>query len=262
MAEVEGSSPSVPTRSYSEGRYTMAEVLIQDQVRKLADLQKLDAEFYEYKIALREKPEKIEELKKAFEQKKTGLKELEEKLKAKQLERKEREGDLQAKEAEIAKSNGQLSQLKTNKEYKAKLTEIENFKADKSIIEEKILILMDEVDAANGKIEKEKTAFSKEEKKFADEKAVIEGEIRQLEDKVKVLESQRQQKAKEIDPKLLSQYERILKGKDGLAMVPVKNNSCGGCYMNVPAQVVNEIQKHESLVFCEFCARILYLEDN
>ncbi|HOD12530.1 MAG TPA: C4-type zinc ribbon domain-containing protein [Candidatus Omnitrophota bacterium] len=240
----------------------MAEVLIQDQTRRLVELQKIDGEFYEYKIALREKPEKIEELKKAFEQKKTGLKDLEDRLKAKQLERKEREGDLQVKEADIAKANGQLSQLKTNKEYKAKLTEIEGHKADKSIIEEKILILFDEIDAINNKMAKEKESFGKEEKKFSDEKAAIESEIKQLEDKVKVLESQRQQKAKEIDGKLLSQYERILKGKEGLAMVPVKNNSCGGCYMNVPAQVVNEIQKHEGLVSCEFCARILYLEDS
>jgi len=251
----------VPTRIYSKEMWTMAEVLIQDQIRKLADLQKLDAEFYEYKIALREKPQRIEELKAAFAQKKAGLHELEEKLKAKQLERKEREGDLLVKEGEIAKANGQLSQLKTNKEYKAKLTEIESFKADKSIIEEKILILFDEVDTVNAKIIKEKEAFAKEEKKFSDEKSVIEEEIKQLEDRVKVLESQRQQKAKEIDAKLFTQYERILKGKDGLAMVPVKNNACGGCYMSVPAQIVNEIQKHESLVFCEFCARILYLED-
>jgi hypothetical protein len=238
----------------------MANVSIREEMKGLVELQKTDAEFYEYKRNLKEKPEKISELNKAFEEKKAGFHALEEKLKTKQLERKEREVDLQAKEGEIAKVNAQLSQLKTNKEYKAKLSEIESLKADKSIVEEKILILYDEVDTLSEKVQKEKEILVQEEKKFLGEKSKAEQEIKELDDKMKVLESKRQQKAKEISPRILSQYERILKGKDGLAIVPVVNHSCGGCYMNVPPQLVNEIKKHEELVCCESCARILYTE--
>jgi len=240
----------------------MAEVSIRDQIKALVELQKLDAEFYEHQNKLKEKPAKIEALKSAFEEKKLGCHELEEKLKKKQLERKEREGDLQDKEGEIAKANSQLSLLKTNKEYKAKLTEIESLKADKSIIEEKILILFDEVDAVAAQSQKEKDALAQEEKKFSEEKAKIETEMKQLDDRVKVLAAQRQQKAKDVQSSLLTQYERILKGKDGLAMVPVLHNACGGCYMNVPPQIVNEIKKHEGLVYCESCARILYTDED
>ena len=56
--------------------------------------------------------------------------------------------------------------------------------------------------------------------------------------------------------------EKILQNKQGLAVVPVQVSSCGGCFMNVPAQVINEMKKHENLVFCEMCARILYLEED
>lgn len=240
----------------------MPEVSIRDQVRTLAELQKIDAEFYEQQNKLKEKPVKIDALKRAFEDKKIGCHDLEERLKKKQLERKEREGDLQAKEGEIAKANSQLSLLKTNKEYKAKLTEIESLKADKSIIEEKILILFDEVDELTVKSQKAKEILAQDEKKFLEEKGKIEADTKQLEDRVKVLEAQRQQKAKDVQPKLLSQYERILRGKEGLAMVPVVHNACGGCFMNVPPQVVNDIKKHEGLVFCESCARILYTEED
>ncbi|MFA6378460.1 MAG: C4-type zinc ribbon domain-containing protein [Candidatus Omnitrophota bacterium] len=235
---------------------------VRDQIKMLVELQKIDAEFYEHQNSLKEKPAKIEELKEAFERKKMFFHELEEKVKKKQLERKEREGDLQVKEGDIAKVNSQLSLLKTNKEYKAKLTEIENLKADKSIIEEKILILFDEVDTLTAKSHKEKEMLAQEEKKFLEEKAKIEDEIKQLDDRAKVLESQRQQKAKDIQPKFLNQYERILKGKEGLALVPVQHNACGGCYMNVPPQIVNAIKTHENLVYCESCARILYTEED
>ena len=52
-----------------------------------------------------------------------------------------------------------------------------------------------------------------------------------------------------------------LKGKEGLAMVPVRQNACGGCHLNLPPQVINEIQMKTELVFCESCARILYIEE-
>ena len=184
---------------------------VRDQIKRLVELQKIDAEFYEVQNSLKEKPLKVEQLKDAFEQKKGGFHQLEESLKKKQLERKEREGDLQAKEAEIAKTNAHLSLLKTNKEYKAKLTEIESLKADKSIIEEKILILFDEIDNVQAQCQREKDVVAQEEKKFLEEKNKIENDVKQLEDRVKVLAAQRDQKAKEVGVKFLTQYERILK---------------------------------------------------
>ena len=61
-----------------------------------------------------------------------------------------------------------------------------------------------------------------------------------------------------VEARLLKQYERILKGLEGLALVPVVHNSCGGCHMELPPQVVNETQLHDKWIVCESCARILY----
>ena len=69
------------------------------------------------------------------------------KFKSIQLKRKELELEMKAGEDDIAKSNIQLTQLKTNKEYQIKLNEIASIKADKSIIEEKILLSYDAADA-------------------------------------------------------------------------------------------------------------------
>ena len=61
-----------------------------------------------------------------------------------------------------------------------------------------------------------------------------------------------------IEARLLSQYEKILKSREGLALVPVVNNACGGCHLGLPPQTINEILQHEKLIVCESCARILY----
>ncbi len=239
----------------------MVSISVKDQIRKLVELQKIDEEIFGHKKELKEKPASLQESKQRHEMKKEHLQESDEMVKTKQLERKEKEVDLQAKEDDIIKANSHLSQLKTNKEYKAKLTEIENIKADKSIIEEKILILFDEVDNLNKNFQEEKDALDESEKKYLDEKKQVEEEVKELEEKVKLLENKRKQMIVEIDEAILSRYERILTGKEGLAMVPVINNTCSGCYMGVPAQQVNEIKIHENLVFCETCARILYIEE-
>lgn len=240
----------------------MAQVSVKDQVKKLVELQAIDAEIYRFKKSLEEKPVFIEELKQKFEGQKASLKTLEDRLKTLQLNHKTQEIELQSKEGDITKTNAQLSQLKTNKEYQAKLTEIEGIKADMSIVEEKILLMYDEIDAAKAAIAKEKNVLAEEEKKFLSQKKEIEESIREIEEKVKILDMKRHQILPEVDKGSLSRYERILQNKKGLAIVPVKGNSCGGCFMNVPDQVINDIKMHDRLILCEMCARILYLEDD
>jgi len=233
-----------------------------DQIRKLVEIQKLDAQIYDIRKELKEKPALLEQLKQEFEAQKANLNTLEEKSKAVQVSRKSLEGDLMAKEEAIAKANMQLSQIKTNKEYTAKLSEIENIKADKSMIEEKILISYDDVDKIKADIEKEKGILDQKSKKYQSSKQEIEGHIKELEDRLKVLQSQRKQITPDIEKELLNRYEKILVNKEGLAIVPVEGTSCGGCFMNVPAQIINEMKMHDKLIYCEMCSRILYLKED
>ncbi|MFH1360336.1 MAG: C4-type zinc ribbon domain-containing protein [Candidatus Omnitrophota bacterium] len=240
----------------------MSEVSIKDQLKKLKELQDIDSQIYEHRVELREKPLAVEELRKQFETKKAHLQECEGKLKTLQVNHKTQEGELQSKESDIAKANSQLPQLKTNKEYQAKTSEIEHLKADKSIIEEKILLSFDEIDAINADIAKEKEILVQEEKKYLAQKKEVDDSVRELQDKVKVLDNKRNQITPEVDKTILSRYERILANKDGLALVPVKNEACGGCYMNVTPQVTNEIKMHEHFIYCGMCARILFIEED
>jgi predicted nucleic acid-binding Zn-ribbon protein len=238
------------------------QVSVKDQLKKLVELQEIDSEIYLLQKELNEKPVYIESLKQKYEDKKSGLKKLEERLKAIQVERKSHELELQTKENDLTKANTQLSQLKTNREYQAKLVEIENLKADKSIIEEKILLLFDEADGVSASIEKEKGFLFQEEKKYLDEKKQVDDAIKEIQEKLTVLQMKRSQVIPEIEKVYLNRYERILENKDGLAIVAVKGSACGGCFMAVPDQIINELKMHDKLIFCEMCARILYLEDD
>ncbi|MEW5758294.1 MAG: C4-type zinc ribbon domain-containing protein [Candidatus Omnitrophota bacterium] len=234
---------------------------IKDQIQKLVILQQTDKQIYNYSQKLREYPALLDSIKKELEEKKRSLQLAEDSFKKTQLKQKEKEGELSTKEAEINKQQSQLFQLKTNKEYNAKLSEIAGIKADKSKLEEDILMIFDEVDAARKNLENEKKVFQEEEVRSNQEKKKIEEDIKILENKIKDLEGKRKQEADQVDIKILTNYEKILKNKEGLAIVPVRNFACQGCFMNVTPQTVNEINMHEKLVTCEMCARILYVEE-
>jgi predicted nucleic acid-binding Zn-ribbon protein len=241
---------------------TVADQNLKDQIRKLVDLQVMDEEIFRFKRELREKPAEVENLKEQFEAKKINLKSLEEKLKGILVKQKEFELDLKVKEEHIAKTDASLSLLKTNKEYQARLLEIENLKADKSIVEEKILLGFDEVEAARRALEAEKNLVAQYEKEFNALKKKIEDDLAVINDQLKVKESQRERIAPEVRPDYLSRYERILKNKDGMGIVKVVDHSCGGCFMHLTEQVLNELKKYEQIIACDMCARILYLPDD
>ncbi len=240
---------------------TVAGQNLKDQIRKLVELQVMDEEIFRFKRELRQKPAELEALKAEFEFKKAKLKGLENKLKAIQLVQKEMELDLKVKEEGIARADASLNFLKTNKEYQARLLEIENMKADKSMVEEKILLGYDEVDAARKSLEAEKAAVVQYEKEFNAQKKQVEDDVAVIGDRLKVKESQRARIAPEVRPDYLSRYERILNNKDGLGIVKVVDHTCGGCFMHLTEQVLNELKKYEQIIACDMCARILYLAD-
>ena len=61
-----------------------------------------------------------------------------------------------------------------------------------------------------------------------------------------------------VDPRLLTAYERIRKSyRNGLAVVPIMRDSCGGCFNVIPPQRQSEIRQHKKIIVCEHCGRIL-----
>ena len=241
----------------------MAEqVNIKEQIKLLVFLQDIDAKIYALRRDKDELPQEIAGLQKSFEEKKAELHKLEEKAKALTVKRKERELELSSKEENIKKLTGQLSSLKTNKEYKVMLEQIVSIKTDNSVLEEEILKMMDEQDTTKENAVLEKAHLSEEEKKFLEEKKKVEERMQELEFSINDLTAKGKQIIPSIDKRIYAVYEKILKALHGLALVKVENYSCKGCFMAVTSQVVNEIKMQEKLVICGSCARILYLEED
>ncbi|MCX5669107.1 MAG: C4-type zinc ribbon domain-containing protein [Candidatus Omnitrophica bacterium] len=239
----------------------MANIDLKTQIISLVKLQKLDSEIYVLGNERAAAPQEIKALEVAFELKKQDLVTLEKKSLDLQIQRKEKELQLATNAEGVKKLTGQLFSLKTNKEFQLMQQQIADAKADGEVIEEKILISFEESDVIKAQIDLENSKLKDGEKIFLQQKKMIESRSEEIGGRLNQLDAQRKQIIPEIDPKMLQEYERILHSRDGLAMVAVKDNSCGGCHMLVPPQVINLIKMYEHIITCEVCNRILYIQE-
>lgn len=239
----------------------MSHIDLKTQLNNLIQVQTLDTEIYSLEREKQAKPEEIRALEIVFESKKQQLAALEKTVLDLQKQKKEEELHLAAKDESAKKLQGQLFALKTNKDYQAMLRQINDARADCSVIEDKILQIMVQMDQVKGDVDKEKQVLQEQEKILNADKSKVQTRIKEIDDRLNQLNAQRKQAVLNIDPKVFAQYERVLLNRDGLAIVTVKNNSCQGCNMFVPPQVINLVKMYEHIVVCEMCNRILYIDD-
>lgn len=232
-----------------------------DQMELLKQLQALDGEIFRLRKLQAAKPKELEQVAAHLTAEEAKLKAAEEKVKALQLAQKEKEGELQTREGSVRKLQGQLFQLKTNKEYSTMQKEIEALKADNSLLEEAILKLFDAIEQAQKEKQAEMARVAQERQRLETDRHRIDGELAEIATAKEKLERQRQALAPEVPAPALKAYERVLAIRDGLALVPLMKDMCGGCNRRLPPQVMNEVHKRANLVTCESCNRILYFDE-
>jgi predicted nucleic acid-binding Zn-ribbon protein len=172
--------------------------------------------------------------------------------------KKEKESLLADKEKAIEKHSIELNTVKSNDTYKALLLEIEKAKADKSILEDELLALMEKVDEESAKIKAAENEFQKFEENIKKEITDIKNNADKLKEDAIALANKREEHKLKVSKSVLSHYERLKEGRDGRGMAIVDGESCGSCSMVLRTQLINQALKGQELVFCDNCSRILF----
>jgi len=179
-----------------------------------------------------------------------------------QKDRRKLEMMLQDVEVKIAKYQGQLSAVKTNKEYQAMQKEIDNFRAERAGLDERILVEMEEGERRAGQIRALEEALARRRRETAEGKARLEADVTELRRKVDALEIERRDLAARIPPALLEPFLRIAKQRKGLAFVAVRDELCAGCHVRVMPKLIQQVRRAEGLIACDSCKRFLYVPDD
>jgi predicted nucleic acid-binding Zn-ribbon protein len=166
--------------------------------------------------------------------------------------------EIQELEEKIEKSALKLSLIRSNKEYKAALKEIEDLEHVKFQTEDKAIQVMEEMEDLEKICSENKEKEAELRKAFERDKEEIERELEALEEELQILNTKRETFAHAIDQDLLRKYLFLKDHKEGQAISPVLGGVCQICHMNIPPQKFNELIRGDSLMTCTNCNRIIY----
>ncbi len=172
--------------------------------------------------------------------------------------KKEKEALLATKEASIAKHTNDLNTIKANDMYKNCLVEIEKAKADKGVVEEEILKLMDDITKEQENLKNYEQQAKTKEEEINKEIVEAENSLKKAKQDVEKIKTEREEFSKNIDKNILSQYERLKESRDGQGIALIDGESCTGCNMVLRPQLIVQAARCKELVFCDNCSRILY----
>jgi predicted nucleic acid-binding Zn-ribbon protein len=88
----------------------------------------------------------------------------------------------------------------------------------------------------------------------------IQAAITGIETEIQLIQAQWQEASKVVKAEYLDRYTRLRESKGGLAVAKIENDVCTGCRLSIRPQASIELRKYRTLLFCDNCARIMYVE--
>jgi predicted nucleic acid-binding Zn-ribbon protein len=227
-------------------------------LQRLSELQGLDTRIAGLERKLETIPTRIQAIRDGYEQAKASVDALRTKLDGVRKEVRTKEKDLDYQASQRAKCEARLYEVKTNKEYSAVLAEIETLKVEKGRIEEEILALMESQERLTRDIAEADTRLKRHAEEARSQEEAATQELRALEADLAGVRGERDSLARDVPRDLLAQYNRLLKGRGGLAVAVVGSNGiCTGCRVTLTPQRLNEVRHYNQIYTCESCGRIL-----
>ena len=170
----------------------------------------------------------------------------------------QKKGEIATAEASVARYKSQLDEVKNNREYDTLSKEIEFQTLEIELCNKKIR-------EANARIEEktqELNASQETIKERQEDLDVKKGELDEIIAETRAEEDKLKEKVKDLESKiearLLTSFKRIRKNsRNGLGIVYVQRDACGGCFNNIPPQRQLDIKMHKKIIVCEYCGRIM-----
>ena len=228
-----------------------------EDLKTLVELQRVDSELLSLERAKGDLPKRVLELQGQLEQATALRQQKAEALATAQKDRRAAEGALQMAKERKKKYDEQLYSVRNNKEYDAVTAEIEMAVFDIDDNETKILEAIEREDGLKKEVAEQDERLVAVQREFEAQQAILTARDMETRSMAVALQAQRDALVVKLRRPILNAYQRILNGKDGLAVVGVVRGSCVGCSTRIPPQRVMEIREMNQVRYCESCGRIL-----
>lgn len=166
-------------------------------------------------------------------------------------------------EAELARENSEklMEQISTQREYEALEKEIKDAAAREQSLRKSLLAKEKYLSELQEQLEEHEQLMEIQEEEVKTETEKKDMLLAQKHEQIALLEQHEADLTPGIEESILFKFERIIKNKAGIGIVPVHGHVCQGCHMTLPVQFVNDVRKGEDFRFCPYCSRVLFWED-
>lgn len=234
---------------------------MENRLRLLFSLQRIDSEHDDIRDLKGDLPQLVANLEQQLSEKEASLRSLQEQLTKSIVQRDEHDLEIASLREKIEKYKGQQFEVKTNKQYDALTREIEFSQEKINTLDREIEVLEGRAKLAKDDQETIKPLIESLRADLGERKEELEVVNKEHEEEELKLQHERDKVLVQIAKPDIRFYERIRQAKDGIAVVAVRRNACGGCFKRVPPQILQELRKNAQLMTCEHCGRILVSDD-
>jgi predicted nucleic acid-binding Zn-ribbon protein len=234
------------------------EKTVAEKLEALLTLQEIDSQLDEIYKMRGDLPREVQDLEDEIEGYKTRISRFEAMIKEWEAEIKELKQTKKECELRIEKYKNQQMNIRNNREYEAISREIESEELEIVLCDKKIKELSEKIKAKKEEIAEVQKIIDERSIDLENKRQELEQIMSESEEEEKNLKKNREKQIKQIEERLYTAYEKLRKNAgNGLAVVVVTRDACGGCFNQVPPQRQLEIKEKKKIIVCEHCGRIL-----
>ena len=234
------------------------ELTVEEKLKALYDLQQKLSEIDAIKTLRGELPQEVQDLEDEIAGLHTRVNKFEDEV-AVQQDELARNRDIKAKAEElIDKYTADQDNVRNNREYDYLTKEIEYQTLNIELAEKKMNEAARRIDILKAEIDKAQEQCNDLDHALVEKKSELNEIVSENKQKEETLREKAKKQENKIEERLLTAFKRIRKNtRNGLGIVVVQRNACGGCFNRIPAQRQMEIKMHKKVIVCEYCGRIL-----
>jgi predicted nucleic acid-binding Zn-ribbon protein len=240
----------------------LQELSIEDKLAALYNLQLVDTKIDKIKTLRGELPLEVQDLEDEIAGLETRIHNFNNEIKAIEENIAKKKNEIVHAESLIRKYQEQQNNVRNNREYDSLTKEIEFQKLEIELCQKKIKEFTAQSAQKKETIQEAQKVLNERKEDLKNKRTELDeiiSETKKEEDQL--VEKSRKLEAM-IEPRLLTAYKRIRNNaRNGLAIVTVERDACGGCFNQIPPQRQLEIRLHKKIIVCEYCGRILVDKD-
>ena len=234
------------------------EISIEKKLFALFTLQQIDSQIDKIRIIRGELPLEVEDLEDEIAGLETRTENYIEEIETLQKSITEKELSIKDCQTLIKRYEEQQMNVRNNREYDSLTKEIEFQNLEIQLAEKRIREFSLLLSSKKDEIEKSQLVLNERRNDLDIKRAELSDIVTETEKEEQSLMKKSEENQKFIEDRLLTAYQRIRKNaRNGLAVVTVERDACGGCYSFIPPQRQLDIRMHKKIIVCEYCGRIL-----